>query len=278
VAQPEQQKVVVNVARLRRAEFRALTTGTNLVVLVIAVAVGVWGVFDGMTDAGGERFAGSLNTVAPSVYAGWCMLELALRRRTKPVSVITRLASACLIAPGLAAVPIGVVQAIAVTFPGIRQLIQAAAENNGGFHYYWAEGIGAQLFLVPLAGWMIGSVVALGVCLILTLPILSLRAPDTVSTGSHLDAVAAEKRVPTTAFVFCGLGATMLGIVLWVFGDGGSFAEFPEDLGRFIQTLSYGYFDWHGAMWLIGVVLVVAGVLAMAWACVPVMAARRRRD
>jgi hypothetical protein len=70
----------------------------------------------------------------------------------------------------------------------------------------------------------------------------------------------------------------MLGIVLWVFGDGGSIAEFPEDLGRFIQTLSSGYVDWHGATWLIGVVLVVAGVLAMAWGCVPVMAARRRTD
>lgn len=264
-------------ARQWRAELRSLTTGVNLVVLVVAVAVGVWGVFDGMTDAGGDRFAGSLSTVVPSVYAGWCMLELALRRRTSTVSVTTRLASACLIAPALAAVPIGVVQAIAVIFPGIREVIEAAAEHNGGSHYYWAEGIGAQLFLVPLAGWMTGSAVALGVCLILTLPILSLRAPDTVSSGSHIEAVAAEKREPTTAFVFCGLGVTMLGIVLWLFGDGGSVAEFPEDLGRFIQTLSFGYFDWHGAMWLIGVVLVVAGVLAMAWGCVLVMAGRRRR-
>jgi hypothetical protein len=278
VAQQEQQEVLVNDARMLRAELRSLTSGINLVVLIIAVAVGVWGVFDGMTDAGGDRFAGSLSTVAPSVYAGWCMLEPALRRRTSAVSVITRLVSACLIAPGFAVVPIAVVQAIAVIFPGIRHVIEAAAENNGGFHYYWAEGIGAQLFLVPLAGWMIGMVVALGVCLILTLPILSLRAPGTVSSGSHIEAVAVEERDPTTAFLFCGLGATTLGIVLWVFGDGGSITEFPEDLGRFIQRLSSGYFDWHGAMWLIGVVLVVAGVLAMARACVPVMAARRRRD
>ena len=274
----QQQDEVVNDARLRRAELRSLTTGINLVVLVIAVIVGVWGVFDSMNDAGGDRFVGNLSTVAPSIYAGWCMVELALRRRASSVSVVLRMASACLIAPGLVAVPIGVVQAIVVTFPGIRRVIEAAAEHNGGFHYYWAEGIAAQLFLVPLAGWMIGSCVALGVCLILTLPILSLRAPEAVSSGSYIEAVAAEKRVPTTAFVFCGLGATMLGVVLWVFGEGGSVAEFPEDVGQFIRTLSVGYVDWHGAMWLIGVVFVVVGVLAMAWGCVRVMPARQRTD
>jgi hypothetical protein len=276
--QQEQREVSVNDRRLLRAELRSLVTGINLVVLVIAIAAGMWGVFDGMTDAGGDRFAGIMTIVAPSVYAGWCMLEVALRRGTSPLSVLTRLVSACLIAPGLVVVPIAVAQAVAVVFPGIRHVIEAAAEDNGGFHYYWAEGIGAQLFLVPLAGWGIGMVIALGVCMILTLPILSLRAPDTVSSGSHIEAVAAQRRAPTTAFVFCGLGATMLGIVLWVFGDGGSIAEFPEDLGRFIQTLSSGYVDWHGAMWLIGVVLVVAGVVSMAWGCVPVMAARRRGD
>ncbi len=277
MAQQKQQELVESDARLWRAELRSLTTGVNLVVLLIAVAAGVWGVFDGMIDAGGDRFAGTLSTVAPSIYAGWCMLEPALRRTTTTASVIVRLASACLVAPGLAAVAIGAVQAIAVIFPGIRDVIDVATENNRGFHYYWDEGIGAQLFLVPLAGWAIGMVVALGVCMILTLPILSLRAPHTVSSGSHIEAVTAEKRDPTAALVFCGLGATMLGTALWQFGDGGNIAEFPEDLGDFIRSLSYGYFYWNDAMWLIGVVFVVAGVLAMAWGCVTVVSARRRR-
>lgn len=70
----------------------------------------------------------------------------------------------------------------------------------------------------------------------------------------------------------------MLGIVLWVFGDGGSIAEFPEDLERFTGALSSGYFDGNGAMWLAGVPLVAAGVLAMAWGCLPVTAARLRRN
>ena len=278
MTQEQQHVVEVKDARLRRAELRSLTTGTNLVVLVVAIAVGVLGVFDSMNDAEGDRFIGLMSTAAPGIFAGWCMLEPALRRRTRTGSVFMRIASACLFAPVLVAVPIGVIQAIAVLFPGIRHAIEVGAERNNGFHYYWAEGIGAQLFLVPLAGYMIGMCIALGVCLIVTLPILSLRAPDAVSGGSRIEAVAAEKRDPATAFLFCGLGATILGIVLWVFGEGGSIAEFPGDLGGFIQSLAYGYVNWASAIWLVGVVFVVAGVLAMAWACVPLLTARQRKD
>lgn len=276
--QQQQSDVVADDTHAWHTELRALTSGVNLVVLVLAVAVGVWGVFDSMTDAGGDRFIGIFSTVSPSVFAGWCMLEPALRRRSSTGGVILRLASACAIAPALVAIPIGAVQAIAVLFPGIRNVIDAAAAGNGGFHYHWAEGIGAQLLLVPVAGWMIGACVALGVCIILTLPIISLRRPDTVSSGSHIEAVAAEERDPTTAFVFCGLGVTMLGIGLWVFGGGNGIDEFPGDLARFMQSLSYGYASWHNAMWLVGVVLVVVGALAMAWGCIPVLAARARKN
>ncbi|WP_323961624.1 hypothetical protein GC088_06815 [Arthrobacter sp. JZ12] len=278
MTQQEQQEVSGNDTGLWRAELRSLITGVNSAVLVIAVAAGVWGVFDGMADARGDRFGGSLIFAAPMVYAGWCMLEPALRRNTSTGSVMMRLASAFLIAPGLVVVPIAAVQGIALIFPGMRQMIENAAENNGGNHHYWSEGLGIQLLLIPFAGWAAGMGVALFACMILTLPILSLRAPSVVSSGSHIESVAAEQRAPTTAFVFCGLGATMLGIVLWNFGDGGSITEFPEDFGRFMGALSAGAFLWKDAVWLIGVVFVVAGVLAMAWGCVPVTAARRRKN
>ncbi|MBT2484929.1 MULTISPECIES: hypothetical protein [unclassified Microbacterium] len=257
-----------------RSDLRRLLSGVNLAVLLLSIAAATWGVFDSVTDADGDRFWGNLAIAGPGVYAGWCMFEPALRRSTGVGLVILRLLSACLIAPALVAVPVGVILAIAVIFPGMREAIASSQADNGGFHYYWSEGIVSQLLLVPLAGWMVGACVALGVCLIVTLPILSLRAPDVVISGSHIEKVEGAKRDTTAAFVFCGLGATILGIVLWVFGDGGSILEFPRDLGRFLDGISHGVVDGQEAAWLFGVLLVVAGVLAMGWGCTRVLSAR----
>lgn len=263
-------------ARIWRDETRSLVTGINLAVLVAAIAAGVWGVFDSMTDADGERFVGNLFIAAPGIYAGWCMLEVAWKRLASIATVLLRLVSACIFAPAFVAAPVALVQLIAVAFPGVRDAIADAQARNNGFHYYWDEGIGQQLFLVPLSGYAIGMCIALGVALILTLPIISIRAPHIASQGSHLEKVEGGKRVSTTAFVFVGLGATTLGIVLWQFGDGGHITEFPRDLGWFLQSLSYGYFDWEDGMWLFGVVFVVLGVAVMGWGCARVLFARGR--
>lgn len=258
-----------------RSEMRSLVSGVSLVVLIVALAAAIWGAFDGMTDAEEERPWGNLGVSASALYAGWCMLEPALRRKTHIGAVMMRLLSACLIAPAFVSVPTGVVVGIAVLFPATRNAITTAAANNGGFHYYWSEGIVAQVFLMPLAGWIIGACTALGVALVLSLPILSIRSPDAVATGSHIEKVDGEKRGSTSAFVFCGLGATVLGISLWVFGDGGSILDFPDDLVRFLGWLARGSFEWDQAMWLFGVVFVVIGVAAMGWGCVRVMFARQ---
>jgi hypothetical protein len=69
--------------------------------------------------------------------------------------------------------------------------------------------------------------------------------------------------------------ATTLGIVLWVFGDGGSILEFPEGVARSLDSLSYGDVSLE-VFWPLGVVLVVAGVLSMICGCIPVLIARGR--
>src|SRR5690606_7390814 len=69
----------------------------------------------------------------------------------------------------------------------VREAIARAADANDDFHYYWSEGIGQQLLLVPLGGWVVGAAIALGVCLIVTLPVLSLRAPRVVAAGSRIE-------------------------------------------------------------------------------------------
>lgn len=266
-----------NDERSWRNELRSLVIGGNLVALVLCIALGTWGIFGSMADASGDSPVGSLAVAAPGVYAGWCMSEMAWRRGVSLVDLLLRLVSACLIAPFLVAVPVGVIQLITIAFPGVRAIIDEAAAGNGGFHYYWDEGIASQLFLVPLGGVVIGMCVALGAALIIVMPVLSIRAPQVVAGGSHLEKVDAGRRDSTTAFVFCGLGAIVLGIVLWVFGDGDSIAEAPAAFGRaFDELRRYGSVYWPDTVWLFGVVLVVLGVLFAGIACVRVIAARAR--
>ncbi|PKI90310.1 hypothetical protein CW368_11070 [Actinomycetales bacterium SN12] len=259
-----------------RSDLRAMLTGANLVVLIAAIAAGVWAVFDTLADADGERPWGMLPVAAPAAYAGWCMLEIAWKPLSEIGPVLRRLVTACFVAPLFVAVPVGVVQAIAVAFPGVRQTIDDASSANDGFHYWWSEGIGAQLGLVPVAGYVIGTCAPLAVLLIIVMPVLSLRAPRIAAEGSHLEKVEQGRRGAATAFVFVGLGSMTLGVGFWTFGDGGSLVEFPEDLGRFLDAVSHGYVPWDDAVWLVGVVLVVLGVAAMAWGCVQVLFARGR--
>lgn len=264
-------------ARLWRAEARRLVSGANLVALLVAVGFGVFGVFDSMVDADGARIWGTLVVAAPSAYAAWCVLEPAWRRRPEMVGLLLRIASGCLVAPLLAAVSIGIVQAVAVAFPGVRNLIEAAAEANRGFHYFWSEGIVSQLFLVPVAGWAIGGFAGLMGVLIVTLPVLSLRRPAAVTAGSHIDEVSSGRRDATAALVFCGLGALTLGICLWIFGDGGSLLDAPAAAVQLIGAWSrLGVFRWSEAIWLSGVACVVVGVTMCAVAAVTVVRARRR--
>ena len=259
-----------------RTDLRAMLGGANLVVLIIAIAGGVWGVFDTLTDAGGDRPWGTLSIVAPGIYAGWCMLEIAWKRLSQVATVLLRMVTSCFVAPLFVAVPVGVVQAIAVAFPGVRQAIDDATAANDDFHYWWSEGLGAQLALVPGAGYVVGMCVPLAVVLIIVMPVISLRAPRIAAEGSHLEKVEPGRRDAATAFVFVGLGATTLGIGLWLFGDGGSIVEFPEGVARLLSAVPFGYVMWDEAVWLIGVVLVVLGVAAMAWGCVWVLIARGR--
>lgn len=259
-----------------RTDLRKLLSGVNAIVLVVATALGVGGVLDTMTDAGGDRRWGDLALVGPGIYAGWCMLEMAWTKLASVGPVLVRMVTACFVAPLFVAVPVGLVQAVAVAFPGVRQAIDDATAANGGFHYWWSEGIGAQLGLVPGAGYAIGMCVSLAVILIIVLPVLSLRAPHVAASGSHLEQVAPGRRNAATAFVYVGLGAVTLGTALWLFGEGGSIVEFPEDLGRFTEALSYGVVPWEDAIWLVGVVLTVPGVAAIAWGCVWVLIARGR--
>lgn len=261
-------------ARLWRDELRSMVSGVSLVVLIAAIALAVWGVFDSMTDADGDRFWGNFIVASPGIYAGWFMLEVVWKRLAHVGTVLLRLISACIIAPALVAIPVGVIQAIAVAFPGVRDTITEAKSLNGGFHYWWDEGFATQLLLVPLGGYAIGMCIPLAVALIIALPVISIRAPQIAAQGSHLEKVEGAKQFSTTAFVFCGLGATTLGIILWVFGEGRSIADFPEYLGRFIRTMEQGYVYWEDGMWLLGVVCVVVGVALMGWGCVRVLFAR----
>lgn len=260
--------------RVYRDGIRALLTGVNGVVLGVSLALMAWGMIDSLIDADGDRPIGLLVIATPALYAGWVTLEIAWRAQ-RLTDLMARIVTGCLVAPLFVAVPGFMMHALAVALPPVREAIARAADANDDFHYYWSEGIGQQLLLVPLGGWVVGAAIALGVCLIVTLPVLSLRAPRVVAAGSRIEPGAQDSLNRSVPAVFCGLGAVILGIVLWVGGEGGSIGEFPDGVRELFAASRYGPPHADQWMWPLGVVLVVAGCASIL---VGVLLVGRRRS
>lgn len=131
-------------------------TGWNALALYLSVVLGIVGVFLSMVDADGEQLLVGLMFLAPSLYATWLMVEVALHRENDGGAIVRRMGVASMFSSLLVAVAVGVIQAIIVAFPRMRAFIEQTMEHNNGHHYWWQDGIVGQIFLVPMISWILG--------------------------------------------------------------------------------------------------------------------------
>lgn len=258
-----------------RAEARRAYLTPRVLIVVAAFALACWGTLDSFHDAGGERLLGAMPFAAPALLTGWMTLSVVWMRTFSLQTLMARI----LFAGFVGAVPLIIANMLflvgAWMVPANRALIHGAR-----FHYWWVDSIGMQVMLTGLGGFIgqLGGVLL--VALIITLPILSLRNPKVVATGSHLWKVEDGKHRDTlAAYVFCGLGSFMLGLLLALPTKG---VEDPYSVVEeliFSAQLFFVYQrmdDLERVVWLAGVGFMGGGLMLVAVACGEVLVARIR--
>lgn len=151
--------------------------------LAVASAVTTW---RSMGDAEGNGLGLLVPIAAPSVVAAWACLELFWRDTGMPLP--TRLFLACISAPLPAAVASAFVVGGLSALPAAGRAVRDASDANGGFHYWWDDGVGAVTGVWTFFGsWGIGGAAGLGVLLVVVLPILSWVRTDEMLEGTRVE-------------------------------------------------------------------------------------------
>lgn len=257
------------------AEVRRAYLGPRLLIAIAAFALSCWGTLDSYRDADGDRILGAMPLLAPGLLAGWMTLSVVWMRNFSIQTLMARI----LFAGFVGAVPVIIANTLFLlgtwAVPANRALIHSVR-----FHYWWEGSIGIQLVLTGFGGLVGQMCGVLAVALIITLPILSLRNPKVVATGSHLWKVEDSKRRDTlAAYVFCGLGSFILGLILVVPTKGLEDAFAIVDELWFSVRLFFVYQrmdDVERVVWLTGVGFMAGGLMLLAVACGEVVVARIR--
>ncbi len=191
-----------------RDEFSPWLWALTALLGVLAV-VTTW---QSMGDAGGDGLGLLGPITAPAVVSAWAVLELVWRRTAMPLP--TRLFLACISAP----LPSAVVSALVVgglsALPAAGRAVRAAADANGGFQYWWDDGVGPVTGVWTFFGsWGIGGAAGLVVLLVLVMPVLAWTRSGDVLEGPRVEAHRQGRIVITGVYVVLAL--VVAGLCLW---------------------------------------------------------------
>lgn len=157
-----------------------------------------------MGDAEGDGLGLLVPIAAPAAVSAWAVLELVWRHTEMPLP--TRLFLACISAP----LPSAVVSALVVgglsALPSAGAVVREAADANGGFHYWWDDGVGPVTGMWTFFGsWGIGGAAGLVVLLVLVMPVLAWTRSGDVLEGTRIEAHRQGRLVITGVYVVLAL-------------------------------------------------------------------------
>ncbi len=177
-------------------------------VLAAASLVTTW---QSLGDAEGDGLGLLVPIAAPSVVAAWACLELFWRDTEMPLP--TRLFLACVSAPLPAALASALVVGGLGSLPVAVRAVSQAGAANGGFHYWWDDGVGPVSGVWTFFGsWGIGGAAGLFVLLVVVLPVLSWVRTGEVVEGTRVERQR-QGRVLITG-VYVALAGVVVGLCL----------------------------------------------------------------
>ena len=179
------------------------------VITGVLAAASVLTTWQSLDDAEGDGLGLLVPIAAPSVAAAWACLELFWRDTVMPLP--TRIFLACISAPLPAALASALVVGGLGSLPAAARAVDAAGEANGGFHYWWDDGVGPVTGVWTFFGsWGIGGAAGLLVLLVVVLPVLSWMRTDEVLDGTRVERHRQGRVIITGVYV--ALAVVVLGL------------------------------------------------------------------
>lgn len=180
-----------------------------LALTAVLGAVSVATTWHSMGDAEGDGLGLLVPVAAPAVVSAWAVLELVWRRTVLPLP--TRIFLACLSAPLPSALVSGLVVGVMGSVPAASRAVGAAARANGGFHYWWGDGVGPVTGLWTFFGsFGIGGAAGLFLLLVVVMPVLAWTRSGEVLDGTRVEGHREGRVIITGIYVVLAVVAAVI--------------------------------------------------------------------
>lgn len=226
---------------------------------VLLFVASSWGTWDSFYDGDADRLYGTFPLLAPLVLVSCHVIALGWAKGTAFGKALGRAALIGAALPIPLALANGLFFLIAWMVPANR----AAYEGYDGNHYYMND-FGEHLFITTLGTVVMSFGVALIVFILVTLPILVIRAPADVADETRIGQVRSGRiRKVSISLIVFGLSFWTLGGIILVATRG------TDDLARKFRhawrAVHEEYASTEELVWLVGALIALLGAAAIAW-------------
>lgn len=243
----------------------------TLALIVLTIPLSVWGVLRTAANANDESLlTGFLLTATATLPTAWAVIRVIWSESATVAIMIALLRT--VVVPLVVAWPPAIATTIAVHIPAIRARIEAS-QTADGWRYFFGERdgslLGQTLGLGGLVGIIFAILTGLALSVFVVLPALAWFKPLGAAKSNLLLTDTPENRAAST------LGIRLLSLVLMLTFAVPTFIIFGKDqatassllqavtrLPRFVIEPQYYYGD---LFWVLGVLLIPLGVLAILW-------------
>ena len=252
-------------SKQEKVTLSGLLTPLLVVTLAASVVLAVLGTLDAARDPQGDRLWGVFSVAAPVFATVVAVLSATFSRDGGPMAALRNVLLVPLLAGPLCAVAVSVT----VHLPPAHRQIEAAWTSEKGFHYWFPSDtplLEQSLLLTLLAGTFLAMLAGLAVVVLVTLPVLALWRPEVVVEQNMLDTspeVAATNRrsVRTLALLLFLVFAVP---TCFVVGSENARADgLLEAFTHLDDFLARPDRYWGDLVWVMGLLLVPLGLLAM---------------
>lgn len=224
---------------------------------LLLFALASWGTWDSFHDGAGDRVYGTFTLLAPVALASCYVIALGWAK-----GITFGLAIGRTVILGIALpIPLTVANALFFIIAWMVPANRAAYENYDRNHYYMHD-FGEHLMITTIGTVVMSGAVALLVLILVTLPIIVLRAPVDVAEETRVGRVRSVRiRKVSISLIVCGLSVFLLGGILAIATRGTDriVREF-----RFIwRAIQEDRASTEELVWFIGMLISAAGGAAI---------------